>query len=145
MSPTQRTMAEVKRLGGRAAIVERWNPHAHVRQDLFGFIDVLAIVPCDATHHHYSGFAALIAIQATTQANAAARVGKILGLEAARLWLRTSNMIEVWGWRKLVVPLSQEAARKRRKTPKEERTNRAMKWELKRTQITLAMFDGQED
>jgi hypothetical protein len=43
MTPTQRSMAYLKKEGYRVAVVERWNPHARIRQDLFGVIDLLAI------------------------------------------------------------------------------------------------------
>lgn len=43
MTPTQRTLAYLRKLGHTAVVVERWNPHAHIRQDLFGFIDVLSV------------------------------------------------------------------------------------------------------
>lgn len=42
-SPTQRSLALLKKRGYRAAVVEKWNPHARIRQDLFGIIDILAI------------------------------------------------------------------------------------------------------
>ena len=42
--PTQRTLARLRQEGAlEVAIVEHWNPHARIRQDLFGFIDILAI------------------------------------------------------------------------------------------------------
>lgn len=37
------TMAWMRKMGFLTAKVERWNPFAHVRVDLFGFADVLAI------------------------------------------------------------------------------------------------------
>lgn len=43
LSPTARTLALVRKLGYRAQPVEKWNPHRRIRQDLFGFGDVLAI------------------------------------------------------------------------------------------------------
>jgi hypothetical protein len=43
LSPTQRTLAYLREEGYTCAIVERWNPFAKIRQDLFGFIDILAI------------------------------------------------------------------------------------------------------
>ena len=44
MSPTQRSLAHLKALGYQARVVEKWNPFAKVRQDLFGG-DVLALKP----------------------------------------------------------------------------------------------------
>jgi hypothetical protein len=42
-SPTQRTLKYLRELGYLVAVVEKWNPHARIRQDLYGFIDVLAV------------------------------------------------------------------------------------------------------
>src|SRR5512145_3126336 len=41
--PTKRSLEYLRGQGHLVAVVEKWNPHARVRQDLFGFIDVLAI------------------------------------------------------------------------------------------------------
>jgi hypothetical protein len=107
VTPTQRTLAELRRQGYLAAVVEKWNPHAKVRQDLFGIIDVLAVEPRAAPW----GIRTL-AVQATSGSNVAARVTK---LRAAR-WppptkrkpagelvfpplLAAGWRIEVWGWR----------------------------------------------
>ena len=43
MTPTQRSLAYLRAEGYLVAIVEHWNPFARIRQDLFGFIDLLAI------------------------------------------------------------------------------------------------------
>ena len=43
MTPTQRSLAYLRDEGYLVAIVEHWNPFARIRQDLFGFIDLLAI------------------------------------------------------------------------------------------------------
>lgn len=42
-SPTQRALKHWRALGYVCAIVERWNPHVRIRQDLYGFIDLLAV------------------------------------------------------------------------------------------------------
>ena len=44
-SPLQRSKKLLESEGYTVAIVERWNPWAKVRQDLFGIIDLLAIKP----------------------------------------------------------------------------------------------------
>lgn len=92
-SPTQRSLARARKLGWLPAVVERWNPHARIRQDLFGFLDLVAL----------DGEPGLLGIQATSSSNAAARVRKIQDLEsdAPRRWLEAGNRIEVWGWKKL--------------------------------------------
>ncbi|MBI4326652.1 MAG: hypothetical protein HY674_15520 [Chloroflexi bacterium] len=43
MTPTQRSLSKLRAEGWLAVIVERWNPYDRVRQDLFGFADLLAI------------------------------------------------------------------------------------------------------
>ena len=45
MSPTARSLAALRARGCLAGVVEKWNPHAHIRQDLFGFADLVAIEP----------------------------------------------------------------------------------------------------
>ena len=75
MSPTQRTQARLKALGWTTAIVERWNQYAKVRQDLFGFIDVLAIKGPRT-----------IGVQTTTCDHLAERIEKIRNLPAAHTW-----------------------------------------------------------
>lgn len=90
MSPTQRSLAKLRADGWLCAVVERWNPYARVRQDLFGFIDLLAV---------RGGLT--LAVQTTTGSNVAERVRKILGLEAAEIWLQSaSRSIVVHGWSK---------------------------------------------
>lgn len=95
MTPTQRTRDWLKRRGVLNAIVERWNSFAPrgdggkgLRQDLFGFADILAIGP------------RIVAIQVTSGTNVAARVEKIYDTTAARTWLEAGGLIEVHGWRK---------------------------------------------
>ena len=40
---TKKTLEKLRKDGYVCAIVEHWNSHAGVRQDLYGFIDILAI------------------------------------------------------------------------------------------------------
>lgn len=74
-----------------AAVTERWNAYAKIRQDLFGFIDVLAV----------GGGFGVLAVQCTSGAHVSDRVAKIRDLPAVRTWLETPARIEVWGWRKV--------------------------------------------
>ena len=87
---TQRALAELRKQGCTAAIAERWNPHARIRQDLFGFVDVVALRP--VTHD-------ILALQVTTS-RTAEREQKIAALDAARAWMQCGGAIEVWGYRK---------------------------------------------
>lgn len=77
-------------MGYVAAVVEHWNPHARIRQDLFGFIDVLAL-----------GAGEVLAVQATSGTNAAARVRKIADHPNFGAVRKAGIRIEVWAWRKI--------------------------------------------
>ena len=103
MSPTQRTLQRIRKEGWPlVAVVERWNPHAMIRQDLYGFIDILAVCPRRG----------ILAVQATSGSNVVSRVDKIASHENARPWLETPGCrIEVWGWRKLKVKRGGKAVR----------------------------------
>lgn len=90
VSPTQNTIRILKDEGYLVAVVERWNPHAKIRQDLFGFIDVLA-VKADET----------LAVQTTTKANMSARIRKISESENVGFVRDAGWRIEVHGWYKV--------------------------------------------
>ncbi len=89
MTPTQRTLAKLRADGWTTAIVEHWNAHARIRQDLFGFIDILALREGET-----------LAVQATSGSNVSARVAKIAASETAPIVRKAGWRIEVWGWRK---------------------------------------------
>ena len=90
MSPTQRSLKALRERGYTAAVTEHWNAYSKVRQDLFGFIDILAI----------SGDITL-AVQTTSSTNVAARVAKILANPKAKAWCDTLNrQLVVHGWSK---------------------------------------------
>jgi hypothetical protein len=88
-SPTQRTLKEARSLGFTAAVVERWNQYARVRQDLFGCIDIVAL-------HEGVG---ILGIQATSGTNHAARRVKAAAVPALRDWLCAGGRFEIWSWR----------------------------------------------
>ena len=104
-NPTQRTLERLRKQGAlQVAIVEHWNSHCRIRQDLFGFIDILAIMPEGQ----------LLAIQACSGTDTARRLTKIKTerLENAQHWLSVpSNRLEVWGWRQLLVKRGGKAKR----------------------------------
>ena len=89
-SPTQRTLAVLRADGWLPAIVEKWNPHARIRQDLYGFIDLLAIRDGET-----------LAIQCCAGSSAAARVAKITDHENLAAVRKAGWRVEVWAWRKL--------------------------------------------
>ena len=90
MSPTQRTLAELRKQGYTAYVVEKWNMHAKIRQDLFGFIDILAMKPSEP----------LLAVQATSTGNISSRIDKIHDTILSQDWISTGARLEVWGWAK---------------------------------------------
>lgn len=88
-SPTSRTLAVLRKLGGVAAVVERRIPGLPITQDLFGFIDVVCLMGPN-----------IIAVQATSGANHAHRRAKIRGEPNAVTWLKAGGLIELWSWAK---------------------------------------------
>ena len=87
-SPTQRSLKFLREEGYLVAVVEKWNPHAKIRQDLFGWIDLVALKDNET-----------LAVQATST-NVQIRVRKItesLTVDAVR---KAGWRIVVHGWRK---------------------------------------------
>lgn len=87
LTPTQLTLRHLRSLGYVAAVVETWNPHAMVRQDLLGFIDVLALRGSET-----------LAVQATSASNVASRVKKIALCQHLGAVREAGWRVEVWGW-----------------------------------------------
>lgn len=116
-SPTKRSLKLLRSEGFLCHVVEHWNAFAHVRQDAFGFGDILAVSetlhsklirgpdtimgnPAEALDHNYEG---VWLIQCTSGDNHAARVKKIRSKECwsnAVKWLRAGGRIAVMSWRK---------------------------------------------
>ncbi len=88
-SPTQRTLAECRKRGWTAGVVERWNPHARIRQDLFGCIDLIALTPDG-----------ILAIQACAGSSHATRMAKVRAEPRTKLWRDAGGRFEVWSWAK---------------------------------------------
>jgi hypothetical protein len=99
-SPTQRSKAALVADGWTVAIVERWNPHIRIRQDLFGFADLLAIKPGQTP----------LLIQVTST-GWQSRIKKILATDLALEALNSGFHIEVHGWRKLKLKRGGKAVR----------------------------------
>jgi len=88
MTPTARTLKWCKENGLLAGTVERYNHHTRQSNDLFGFIDIIAI---DGTK--------TIGIQATSGSNVSARVKKIKAEARAHDWLSSPRrLVVVHGW-----------------------------------------------
>lgn len=87
-SPTQRTLKHMRELGYLCGIVEKWNMHAKVRQDLYGFIDVLCVKGED-----------IVGVQACSGGDVSTRVNKITEHENWPLVCAAIRVV-VHGWRK---------------------------------------------
>ncbi len=98
MTPTARSLDHVRALGYRAQVVERWNPFARIRQDVFG-VDLIALKPGQP----------VLVIQATSGSHHAARRAKLATLGFIALWTSVGAVLEVWSW-------SQQGPRGKRKT-----------------------------
>ena len=88
MTPTQRSLALLREEGYTVAIVEKWNPHVRIRQDLFGFIDLLAIRKGET-----------LAVQ-TTSTGVSSRIKKIMESDYLPKVRDAGWRIVVHGWRK---------------------------------------------
>jgi hypothetical protein len=121
MTPTQRTIRELKNQGRKCGIVERFNsfvgPHG-IRQDLFGIIDIIALDPergvigVQACGQDFSGHYKKITID---------RAQETID------WLMTPGaVLELWGWRKV----------------KLKRGGKAMRWKPRVREIFLQDVTG---
>ena len=88
MSPTQRSLAVLRERYPLVQVVERWNPHARVRQDLFGIIDVVAVGD------------EIVAVQATSASNVSKRIAKITESAALPILRKAGIRVLVHGWAK---------------------------------------------
>lgn len=88
-SPTQRTLQYLRDAGyPLVQVVEKWNPYARVRQDLFGIIDVVAVGDD------------IVGVQATSASNVSARIQKITDSPALPILRKAGIRVLVHGWRK---------------------------------------------
>lgn len=100
-SPTARTLAECRRRGWIAGVVERRIPFPKPQGttiDLFGVIDVVAIAAPD---DELLGHPTIVGIQATASAaHHAHRRDKILSEPRMIAWLEAGARLELWSWSK---------------------------------------------
>lgn len=90
LSPTKLTLRHLRDQGWPLVeVVEHWNPHARIRQDLFGFIDVLAVGP--------NG---VLAVQTTSVGEVSRRVNKIADHPNTPAVREAGISIHVHGWQK---------------------------------------------
>jgi hypothetical protein len=88
VSPTQRAMKECRSRGWIPWVVEKWNPHAKIKQDMYGCIDVIAITPDE-----------IIGLQITSGSNHASRRAKCLEEPRMKDWCAVAGL-EVWSYAK---------------------------------------------
>ncbi len=120
MTPTQRTLRELRQQGRRCAIVEKWNQHVGprgVRQDLFGILDIVSLDPERG----------VVGVQSCGN-SFSAHFHKLTEDRADECidWLRTpGTVLELWAWRRV----------------KLKRGGKAMRWQPRVREITLEDFD----
>jgi len=118
MSPVQLSLKWLRDHGYECQKVEHWNHYAKRRQDLFGFIDILAV-----SEHH------LLGIQSTDGSHHAEHVGKIMANRIAHD-LAYHMDIEIWSW-------SKKLTGKRRK---DKLLDRRKEWTLRRDALTARLL-----
>ncbi len=122
VTPTARTKQWLQKQGWLVGITEKWNPHAKIRQDLFGFADLVAI-PVElnfadkftSSYNYETGKKLPVFIQVTSGSNHAARRDKLLENENVRKVLSCYALVAIISW-------SKKGARDKRKiwTPRVE-------------------------
>lgn len=88
MTPTQRSLAKMREHGYLCEVTERWNPFAKIRQDLYGFIDILCVGED------------IVGVQTTTKENMKARIDKIANHDNYPAVIASGIRIVVHGWYK---------------------------------------------
>jgi carbonic anhydrase len=89
-SPPTLTLRHLREQGWPLVeVVEHWNPHARIRQDMFGFVDVIAVRRGET-----------LAVQTTSAANVSARITKIADHPNVGAVREAGWSIRVHGWRK---------------------------------------------
>ena len=91
-TPTSRTLAECRKRGWLAHVVEKWIPQRKIRVDCLGPGDDQVL----------DGEPGCLMIQATSTSNMSSRVTKMCGERKGEVtrWLEANNRAEVWGWAK---------------------------------------------
>lgn len=84
VSPTQRALAELRRLGFHAWVVESTIPKTFIKRDFMGWADIIYLT------------SSIVGVQVTSGSNHAARRSKILAEPRAKAWLEAGGLIEVW-------------------------------------------------
>jgi len=90
MTPTQRSLAALRKLGYLVEVVEKWNSFTRTRKDLWGWADLLAIRRGE-----------VLAVQVTSE-GVANRIKKVMDSETIARVREAGVRVEVHGWRKNV-------------------------------------------
>lgn len=88
-SPTQRSLALLREKYPLVQVVEKWNPHARIRQDLYGIIDILCV-----------GDRETVAVQTTSGSSVSARIKKMMDSPALPHLREAGWRIIIHGWTK---------------------------------------------
>ena len=111
-----KTMGWLRKKGYTVAKVERWNPFVGIRQDLFGFIDLIGIHPDRV---------GVLGVQTTATSFFDGHKEKLNEkkiLPKVRTWLKGNNRVWLFGWakywkgqteRKIWAPLVEEVVLKK--------------------------------
>jgi len=89
LSPTQLSLKLMRERGYLCQVVEHWNPFARIRQDLFGFIDVLCIKEGE-----------VVGVQSTSRSHVSNRYNKIKDHDNVWPVLDSGIRILIQGWAK---------------------------------------------
>lgn len=86
VSATKRALAECRKRGWLAQVVEQTIPRVFIKRDLFGCIDIIALTPDG-----------IVGIQATAgDGNHTKHLDKIYAEPRAKRWLESGAALEVW-------------------------------------------------
>ena len=89
VSPTQRSLAHLRKSYPLVQVVEKWIPQARRRVDLFGIVDIVAVSETE-----------IVGVQTTSGSNVSARLAKIAESPATPILRKAGIRIVVHGWRK---------------------------------------------
>ena len=111
ISPTQRSLKLLRDEERYPTIVEKYNHFIKIRQDAWGFVDLIALSPKQGE---------ILFVQTTTMANLPARREKSFANPNLKAMLEAGGVFELHGWRKLKVK------------GEDGKKGKGMRWECKR-------------
>ncbi len=89
-SPTALSLNQLRKDGWQCQVVEKTLPKTFIKQDLFGFIDILAVRD-----------GVTMGVQATDYTSVSKRVNKIALLDTVDAVRKAGWKLVVWGWHKV--------------------------------------------